>query len=126
MLYIEVIMLYWIICGSISLFMNLVMNWDYTIKIEPRDLWIGLFWDSTPDKYNMYICMAPMVVVYHWKDKPTKNKPSTFTTDDAEGLQRVLKEARSYLAVAERSTKMESIRYLRRHMEVYIRQLESR
>lgn len=37
---------------------------------EPRDLWIGLFWDSYPDpwtpwltNFRVYICLLPTLVI---------------------------------------------------------------
>ena len=36
-----------------------------TIKWEPRDLWIGLFWDQRQDGKHFYVCLVPTVVI-HW------------------------------------------------------------
>lgn len=29
---------------------------------EPRDLWIGVFWDRRPDGFYLYVCPFPMLV----------------------------------------------------------------
>ena len=32
-----------------------------TIRFEPRDLWIGLFWDRRPDGLHFYVCPVPCI-----------------------------------------------------------------
>ena len=46
---------------------------NITIKFEPRDLWIGLFWQyrssvESPSKwFDLYICIVPMLPIkFHW------------------------------------------------------------
>ena len=39
---------------------------DFYIKLEPRDIWIGLFWDRREDGFHIYICPIPMLVI-HWR-----------------------------------------------------------
>ncbi len=42
------------------------------IKLEPRDLWIGLFWDKrenwrtdgVSDDLHLYLCLIPMIVIH--------------------------------------------------------------
>jgi hypothetical protein len=36
-----------------------------TIKFEPRDVWIGWFWDRRSDGTHHYVCLIPMIVI-HW------------------------------------------------------------
>lgn len=36
-----------------------------TIKFEPRDVWVGWFWDRRTDGTHHYVCVVPMVVI-HW------------------------------------------------------------
>ena len=38
------------------------MTW--TIKWEPRDLWVGLFWDRRADGMHYYVCVIPCVVLH--------------------------------------------------------------
>lgn len=43
---------------------------DIELLFEPRDLWIGLFWDWRPCKYlckdslNIWICIIPMFPIH--------------------------------------------------------------
>ena len=33
-------------------------------KFEPRDIWVGVFWDRLPDGWiAIYVCPIPMLVV---------------------------------------------------------------
>ena len=36
-----------------------------TIKFEPRDVWVGWFWDRRADGTHHYVCLIPCVVI-HW------------------------------------------------------------
>lgn len=36
-----------------------------SIKFEPRDVWIGWFWDRREDGKHHYVCPFPMLVI-HW------------------------------------------------------------
>jgi hypothetical protein len=36
-----------------------------SIKFEPRDVWVGWFWDRREDGLHHYVCLVPMVVI-HW------------------------------------------------------------
>lgn len=36
-----------------------------TIRFEPRDIWLGVFWDRRPDGVHIYVCPIPCIVV-HW------------------------------------------------------------
>lgn len=36
-----------------------------SVKFEPRDLWVGVFWDRRPDGVHFYVCLVPCIVV-HW------------------------------------------------------------
>ena len=35
------------------------------VKFEPRDVWIGWFWDRRADGTHHYVCVVPMIVM-HW------------------------------------------------------------
>ena len=39
-----------------------------SLKFEPRDIWIGLFWDKRRDGLHVYVCPIPLVVI-HWHRK---------------------------------------------------------
>jgi hypothetical protein len=39
-----------------------------SIKFEPRDIWIGLFWDRRPDGLHIYVCPLPCLVI-HWRGR---------------------------------------------------------
>ena len=32
-------------------------------KFEPRDIWVGVFWDRRDDGVWLYICLVPCVVL---------------------------------------------------------------
>lgn len=41
------------------------MRWFVKIKFEPRDVWIGVFWDKKPkgskiQYWDIYICLVPL------------------------------------------------------------------
>lgn len=36
-----------------------------TVKFEPRDVWVGLYWDRRYDGLHVYVCLIPMIVM-HW------------------------------------------------------------
>lgn len=36
-----------------------------SVKLEPRDAWVGLFWDKRRDGLHVYVCPVPFVV-FHW------------------------------------------------------------
>lgn len=36
-----------------------------TIKFEPRDVWIGWYWDRRNDGTHHYVCIVPTLVI-HW------------------------------------------------------------
>lgn len=37
----------------------------FEVKFEPRDVWVGLFWDRRLDGTHIYICPVPLLVL-HW------------------------------------------------------------
>jgi hypothetical protein len=37
-----------------------------TIRFEPRDIWVGLFWDRRADGLHLYVCPLPCIVL-HWR-----------------------------------------------------------
>ena len=34
------------------------------LQVEPKDLWIGCFWQRTPIALHIYICLIPMVPLH--------------------------------------------------------------
>lgn len=36
-----------------------------TVKFEPRDAWVGAYWDKRRDGFHLFVCPLPMVVI-HW------------------------------------------------------------
>lgn len=49
--------------------------WRCEFKIEPRDLWMGLFWDARPDKRfhnistrHFYICLFPTLLIHIFQE----------------------------------------------------------
>jgi hypothetical protein len=38
---------------------------NVTVLFEPRDMWIGVFWDKAFDGiYDVYLCVVPMLPIY--------------------------------------------------------------
>lgn len=44
-------------------------GWSIRIKLEPRDLWVGLYWDNKPQWFDVYICIIPVVPIHIRKVK---------------------------------------------------------
>lgn len=34
------------------------------LKVEPRDLWVGVFWDRRTDGLHVYVCLVPCIVLH--------------------------------------------------------------
>jgi len=41
-----------------------VGRWRVRFLVEPRDLWVGLFWDRRMDGFHLYVCPFPMLVLH--------------------------------------------------------------
>jgi hypothetical protein len=39
-------------------------RWTCSIKWEPRDVWVGLFWDRRQDGLHIYVCLVPLLVIH--------------------------------------------------------------
>ncbi len=39
------------------------MSWSWSVKWEPRDLWVGLYWDRRVDGVWFYVCLVPTIVI---------------------------------------------------------------
>lgn len=39
---------------------------DLDVQVEPRDLWIGVYWQSYPSERELWICLVPCLVVHLW------------------------------------------------------------
>ena len=37
----------------------------FEMKWEPRDLWVGVFWDRRPNGLHIYVCPLPTLLL-HW------------------------------------------------------------
>lgn len=38
------------------------------VAFEPRDLWVGVYWDRKVDGVHVYVCAVPCIVV-HFKPR---------------------------------------------------------
>ncbi len=56
-----------------------------TIKFEPRDVWVGWFWDRRADGTHHYVCPIPCVVI-HWV-KPKRTVRTELHIDSEEVAQ---------------------------------------
>lgn len=36
------------------------------VELEPRDLWVGIYWDRYQLERHIFICLVPMVVIHVW------------------------------------------------------------
>jgi hypothetical protein len=43
---------------------------QFEAKFEPRDAWVGLFWDRRVDGLHVYVCLVPFLVL-HFVKPPT-------------------------------------------------------
>lgn len=34
-----------------------------SIRFDPRDIWLGVFWDRRPGELRMYVCIVPLFPV---------------------------------------------------------------
>lgn len=39
-------------------------RWIIRAKFEPRDLWVGLFWDRDYDGLHLYVRLLPTLVIH--------------------------------------------------------------
>ncbi len=39
--------------------------WAFELGIEPRDLWVGLYWTRKGAFWHFYVCIVP-VLVFHF------------------------------------------------------------
>lgn len=43
-------------------------------QFEPRDCWIGLFWQRTEVAFHLYVCLIPLVPLHVTIALPAKGK----------------------------------------------------
>jgi hypothetical protein len=36
------------------------------VKFEPRDLWVGLYWDRSTFHWHIYLCLLPLLPLHIW------------------------------------------------------------
>lgn len=41
------------------------------ILFEPRDLWVGVFWDRRPGELRVYVCLLPALPLLLTFPRPT-------------------------------------------------------
>lgn len=46
------------------------LKWKLSIKFEPRDIWVGVFWDKKPKSvheklrlWDVYVCLIPLLPI---------------------------------------------------------------
>lgn len=37
--------------------------WSVDLQVEPRDCWIGVFWDRHPREWQVWICLIPCLPI---------------------------------------------------------------
>jgi hypothetical protein len=56
---------------------RLPVSWHWKLMFEPRDIWIGLFWDYQAEcgqtvwcfrTLHLYICIVPCLVLKIWQE----------------------------------------------------------
>ena len=50
--------------GVLRVALTELASHDTELRFEPRDLWVGVFWDRRPDGLHVYVCLVP-AFVYH-------------------------------------------------------------
>lgn len=36
-----------------------------TLELVPQDLWIGLFWRKSVDRFDLWICLVPCIPIHY-------------------------------------------------------------
>jgi hypothetical protein len=49
---------------------------DFSVKVEPRDAWVGLYWDRRRDGLHVYVCPVPFVVLHAVFGRPRPAHPA--------------------------------------------------
>lgn len=40
-------------------------SWALNIQWEPHDLWVGVFWRTTPSEFlHLYVCLVPLFPIH--------------------------------------------------------------
>lgn len=45
--------------------------WKHRIRLEwkPSDCWVGAFWKKSYNRFDLWICLVPMVPIHYWRGK---------------------------------------------------------
>lgn len=120
---------------SISIFLFTItiaaMNffgWDIQVKFEPRDLWVGLYWNCSDRSNDIFICLVPLFVI-HCRQPKTEHGVfhSPVVITDSQDLHLLLSEARARYYFLEKTItdidERDSIAYSCIKIDKYINQL---
>lgn len=47
------------------------------LEFKPQDAWIGFFWRSTAERFDLWICLLPFFPIHFWKEHKWVNIPNT-------------------------------------------------
>ena len=56
------VMAVFLVLGFVAVLKQLEPQVRY-LRFEPRDIWIGVFWDHLREGYAVYVCPIPMWVI---------------------------------------------------------------
>ena len=43
-------------------------KFSISVAWEPRDIWVGMYWDAQPYDLFVYVCVVPLIPIrLHWK-----------------------------------------------------------
>lgn len=66
-----------LICSRHSTPKGLCRNFAWALIFEPRDLWVGVYWDRTRYELAVYICLIPTLPLrLRWVSLGTGREPS--------------------------------------------------
>jgi hypothetical protein len=43
-------------------------RWRWRLEWKPQDLWVGAYWKSGWDRFDLWICLVPCLPIHIWKD----------------------------------------------------------
>lgn len=39
-------------------------GWSLALKFDPRDVWVGVYWNPNPGRLDVYVCLLPLLPIH--------------------------------------------------------------